>query len=75
MAHTFKKSNVYFLQLPYLNSEGNAKVVEIGHHDAVNLAGYEGTHRVLHSDGKCYVVTPKVPAVIGHVFQEGEAAI
>jgi hypothetical protein len=53
------RDGTYFLQLPYLNSDQNPRVVSISSFDAEMLKNAK-THNIIHSDGNCYVVYPIV---------------
>lgn len=74
MAHDYNSKNDYTMQLPYLNDEGQARVVTIRWNDARELVG-DGSHQLLRADDGLYLVTPIKPPVVGHIYQIGCEAV
>jgi hypothetical protein len=68
------RSSTFFLQLPYLNVEGNPLAVEISSYGAEQLVVRAKTHYV-HGSGGVFVVTPIVPPAVDVEYQAGSKRV
>jgi len=75
MAHDYYDSaHSYIMQIPYVNEDGKARVVNIEWYDARELVD-AGTHRLLRADVGLYLITPIKPPVVNHTYQIGCDAV
>jgi hypothetical protein len=74
MAHDYNSKNDYLMQIPYLNDDGKARVVNVRWYDARELVE-AGSHQLLRADDGLYLVTPIKPAAVKHIYQIGCEAV